>query len=528
MPNTTDPSLVNYERPEVTKARPDLMLIADLLAGTRRMWDQSQTAHYIRKWADEKQEVYDIRRRCETLFEGLARVLSASVGMLFSKPPAVVWNASEMAMREHWQDLDAMGTAGPVLAKRFADQGIRDGLGLIFVDHPLAPAGTVVTQANEMALGLRPTWAMYQRRQAVSWRPGVVNNRAMPVQLVLEECGHEPDGLYGVKAVTRYRVLRLLPTAGEDGTPDGGHMATWALWEERNVAGVAASVKVREGVFTNRKGQVADFLPVAIAYTGRTDAMLCATMPLLGVAWANLAHWRLSTALTFAREVASYAQAVIVGDLAPEPGANGATVPGRVKLGPLAVIHLQGEGATFDWKAPPVDAFAALERGTKEKLEQIGQMGMSFLVSDTRAAETAEAKRLDATAENSTLATAAQGIEDALNMALEMHAWYLGIEKAGAPVLTINKDFEATVMEPAVMLAYVQAAKDIGFPVIELLRAFQAGGRIPEDTDVEAMAMDMMAEQAAMADAKEQAAADAAAMVGAGPRKRMPPDQMAA
>lgn len=504
MANTTDPNLPNFQRPEAVAIKPDLDLASDLLAGTRRIWERASPAGYLRKWKDELPEVYDIRRQCETVFEGLGRVLSACVGMLFAKAPAIVWNQSETAFLEHWQNLDGQGTAGPVLCKRFSDQSIRDGIGLILVDHPTAPAGVVVTAANEIALGLRPIWSLYHRAQAISWRHGIVDNALKLTQLVLHECSREGAGTYGTVDVNRYRVLRLLPD------PAGGRVATWELFEETKDTGVGGFKSVGTGVFRNRSGVASEILPVAIAHTGRTDAPLCATIPLLGVAWANLSHWRLSTALTFAREVASYAQGVVVGQLESSgTAANGAAIPGRVKLGPLALIHLVGENASFEWKAPPVEAFAPLERGITEKLQQIGQMGMSFMVTDTRAAETAAAKELDATAENSTLATSAQAIQDAWNLGMELHAWYLGIEKAGAPVMTINKDFNAVVLEAATMSVYVQAVSQAGLPVRLLLEAWQKGGRIPEDTDLDELEAEMLVNEQAAADAEAQAAQDA-------------------
>ncbi len=517
--NTTDPALPNYVRPEAAEVRKDLDLMADLIAGTRRMWERAREKKYLRKWKDEDETVYNIRRECESVFEGLSRTLSACVGMLFARPPRMTWNASETPMQEHWQNLDGMGTAGPVLAKRFSDQSIRDGIGLILVDHPPAPAGVLVTAANEAELGLRPTWATYQRNQVVSWRTALVNNAQTLVQVVLEERGREPAGAYGVADVTRYRVLKLMAALGEDKKPTGGTFAAWELWRETKEAGANGFALEKSGVFRNRNGQTTPRLPVQIAYTGRTDAPLCSTIPLLGVAWANLSHWRISTALAFAREVAAYAQGVIVGNLAPSGvDANNAPIPGRVKLGPLALIHLvggAGETASFDWKAPPTEAFDVLERGAAEKLKQIGQMGMAFMVTDTRAAETAEAKRLDATAENSTLATAAQGIEDAWNGGLEVHAWYLGIEKAGAPMMEINKDFDAVAMDPATMAVYVQAVKEAGLPPETLVRAWIAGGRLPADTDVDKLILDMEAGIQAERDAAaDRARADAEAREG--------------
>ena len=516
--NLSASDLPNYVRPEAVKVRPDLDMIADILGGTRAVQDNAQSRKYLRKWKDEAPEVYDIRRTCETVFEGLGRTLSACVGMLFAKPPAVVWNASEAAFEQQWQNLDGQGTSGPVLAKRFSEQSLRDGIGVILVDHPTVPEGVTVTAENEARLGLRPTWAIYQRSQVFNWRVELVNNAQTVTQITFEECALVPSGAYGVAEVKRYRTLRLVPTG------DGSRVATWELKQETKEAGMQGFVLVGAGVFQNRTGETRDTLPIGIAYTGRTDAPCCATIPLLGVAWANLSHWRLSTALTFAREVASYAQGVLIGALASAPGPNGTTIPGRVKLGPLALIHLQGDGASFEWKAPPVEAFAALERGIEEKLKQMGQMGMSFMVTDTRAAETEAAKKLDATAENSTLATAGQGIEDAWNTGLEIHAWYLGIEKAGAPVMTINKDFDAIALDPQTMAVYVQAVRDAGLPVEYLVRAWITGGRLPQmdENEITLLVARLEANAQAAADKAEEDKADALAMANGDGGKGMP------
>ena len=509
--NTTESDLVNWVRPEAKAAQPDLQLVDDLLAGTRRIQEKAQDRGYLRRWDGEDPKVYTIRTTCETVFEGMGRVLSACTGMLFAKPPALEWNASETAMVEQWQNLDGKGTAGPVFAKRFADQALRDGIGLILVDHTPAPEGVVVTQENEQRLGLRPTWAMYQRKQAISWVTAVVNNATTLVQVVLAETATVRDGRYGVKAVKRYRVLALGAFVDKNKQPTGESGAAWELWEETTETGAGGFKRVGGGVFRNRKGAPLDHLPLRIAYAGRTDAPLCATLPLLGVAWANLAHWQISTDLRFAEMVAAYAQPVTTGAFLPDPLTG---LPGKLGLGPLRAVCLV-EGGSFEWKAPPVEAFASLERAITTKERQIGSMGLSFMVSDTRAAETAQAKMLDSTAENSTLATAEQGIEDALNGALEDHAWYLGIEKAGAPVVTLNKDFGATVMDAATMIAWATVAEKLSIPLMVVLEALQQGGRIKADADLEAIAAETLANQAAIADQKAQAQADSLALMTA-------------
>lgn len=492
----TDPRLPNYTRPELVKAAPDLALVHDLLAGTRQMHDRSET--YIRKWTDEDRSVYDIRRKCETVFEGLGRTLSAATGMLFAKAPGLEWNQSETAMSEHWANVDASGTAGPVFVKRFAESAIRDGIALILVDHPAPPLDTIVTAANEKALGLRPTWAMYGRGQAISWRTAVVNNKRVLTQVVLAESAEVETDAFGIAHVQRYRVLSL-----QNG------QATWTLWEQRHTPADDPShfEIVGQGVFRNRVGQAADVLPVAVAYAGRTDQPMCATIPLLGVAWANLAHWQQSTDLRFYRYLSAFPQPTITGTLAPDPQTGEQP---KLRVGPMVAVHLSEADAKFAWTELSGTSMDQLEKGIDEKLGQIAKLGLAFLATDTRAAETAEAKRLDASAENSTLATAAQGIEDAVNLALELHAWYLAIPKESAPVLTISRDYESTAMDAGTMSAYVTAVKDAGLPVRLLLEAWQAGGRLPPDADLDALELEMEANASA---AEEQARIEAEAQL---------------
>lgn len=494
MEHRNDAAQPDYIRPELKTVLPDLDLMEDLIAGTRRMHERAMT--YIRKWTDEDQQVYLIRSKSEQVFEGTTRTLSASIGMLFAKEPELEWNESETALSEDWDNIDGEGTKGHVFVKRFAEVAVRDGLGIILVDHPSPPRDRETGEpvrihgGNERALNMRPMWAYYPRKLARSWRFQKIDNKKTLTQLVLAEPTVVDEGIYGVAHRERYRVLRLIN--GE---------ASWTLYEKRKEANVEKFVILESGHFRNKKGQVADFIPVAIGYTGRTDAPMVAQIPLLGVAWANLGHWQIASNLRFYTDLCCFPQPTIVGTLAMEPGideaGNKAMVPGHLRVGPMVVVHLMGDGASYDFTAPPVEAFVPIEKRLLEKEQAMGKLGMSFLVTDTRAAETAEAKRLDATAENSTLATAAQGIDDAINLAWEHHCWFYGIEKASAPVFAINRDFESIAMDAATMTVYVKAVKDAGLPERLLLEAWKSGGRLPPDTDIDEILFEMMANRAA-------------------------------
>lgn len=507
---TTNPKLPSYARPERIAIKDQLELIDDLIAGTPRMHARRTT--YIRKWADEKPEVYNIRSVIENCFEGTGRTLSAATGMLCSPAPSITWNSSETLMLPHWQNIDASGTAGPVFVKRYADKSIRDGLGVILVDHTPSPKGVRVHSGNETELGLRPTWAMYERSQVLSWREEVINGRRTLTQLVLYECGQNIDGAYGMKVVHQYRVLQLLPPASEGAQ----RMARWTLYDlvDADKPEEEGSYRVNSfGFFKNRKGAVADFLPVAVAYTGRTEAAFCASFPLLGVAYANLAHYQQSTNLRFYRDLCAFPQLTIKGQLIGEVLADGTQLPPAVRAGPMVVMHLS-ENGDAQWNELTGSSMEQLAKGISESLSQMGQMGLAFLVPQTRMAETAEAKRIDSVAQNSTLSTAGQAIEDAVNLALEYHAWYLGIEKQGAPTLAITKEFEKPVMDAQMLIAWATASEKSGIPLEWMLKDMQAKGLLPVDADLERIAADAAIDLSARRRQKELEAQ--ARLAGAG------------
>jgi hypothetical protein len=492
---TTKENLPSTPRAEYVAAAPDVALIRDLLAGTRRMWHQHTV--YIPKYKAEKPASYKTRATLAKVYGGLGRTLSASVGMLFARPPARsdTWTPD---IEEHWENLDGRGTHGDVLAKRKAEDAIADGFTAILVDFPSVDEGTVVTAANEKTLNLRPLWCTYARSDILSWRTSTVDNVETLTQIVLQEGATAPKGRFGTVTKLRYRVCSL----------NGAGEAVWELLEERKEAsGEVIVVSLGKGAYRDKNGAPFRVIPIAVAYAGRTDATLTAHPPLLDVAWVNLEHWRVATNLRYYEDLCCFPQPTVEGEIKPDQNGQ---VP-QFQLGPGVLINVT-QGSKFIWTEVTGGSITALRNSLQEKKDEMGEMGASFLAKKTRGVETAEAKRLDATAENSTLATAAQGIEDGINLALGFHAMYLGIPKEEAPTITINRDFDNITMDPMVMAVYVSAVKDTGFPIRLLLEAWQEGGRISQDEDLDKLELEINANAAAIAEQERQAAADALAL----------------
>lgn len=495
----TDPNAAN--RPSTPNAAyrlaaPDLKLIRDLLGGTRVM--HLCYKDYIPKYSAEKQDAYKRRATSAKVYGGLSRTLSAAVGMLFAKPPKKSEHGWTPEIESQWENIDGLGAGGFVFAKRRAKDALADGFGVILVDHPKAPDGVVVTAANSAALGLRPIWVPYARADVLSWRTGVVNNVTKVTQVVLREAAQEDEGDFGTTEKLRYRVCKLVRVGDENGV--FAWVASWRLLEEsKDGSGKVTVVEVDTGTFVDATGAAFDEIPVAVLYANDTDAPFTARPPLLDVAFANLEHWQIATGLRYYEDRCAYPQPTLTGSLARDQDGN--ELP--FVTGPGVLVKLTN-GSTFDMKELAGTSLEQLRASKQEAKDEISELGMSFLSKRSRAVETAEAKRLDATAENSTLGTAAQSIEDGINQALVYHARYLGIPADQAPTIQLNRDFDLTALDPQTMAVYIQAVKDAGLPPGILVRAWIAGGRLPADTDVDALITEMLANQAA-AEAQRQA-----------------------
>jgi hypothetical protein len=216
--------------------------------------------------------------------------------------------------------------------------------------------------------------------------------------------------------------------------------------------------------------------------------------PLLGVAYSNLGHWRKSSAVTFYEDLCALPQPTVIGEIPPtQSEINQGITQGSIKIGPMVVVRLK-EGGEFKFTELAGTSLDQLKSSIEAKVKQMAAQGMSFLMKDRAdAQETAEAKRLDANAENSTLATCAQGIDDCVNLAWQHHAWFEGVsvtetqdgQSKSVPVFSLSREYEEMQMDPAVMLAYIQAVTQLKLPVKVVLEMWKAGGRLPDDVDVE-------------------------------------------
>mgnify|MGYP002778060418 CR=1 FL=1 len=472
MPSADTP---DYVRPEVGALRPKRQRARALWGGTDAV--QAAREQFLPKWGGEHADEYAQRATLTEVFGAFPRTVQAAVGMVFATPPDVVEPpAAFVALLD---DVDGLGTALPVFARRVFEDAMVDGLAGILVDHPPVAAPGTVSVADARAQGLRPYWVPVTAAQVINWRVGVVSGRPALTLLVLEEQTREPDGAYGTSDVTRYRVFR------------------------RDAAGVTAQVYVRTVRLDGGTERVTfdaqtpeplpivgpaavPFAPVAI---GRGGALLDVPPPLDDLACLAVGHYRVAADRRWLMHVC-HAPTLAIEGYIDDASAD------AVRIGPNALLKLP-PGQTAKWVQADADALDS-SRAEKEDLKgEMAALGMAFLAQDRRRApETATGRRLDGAAEHATLAVAARALQDGLSNALALTAAYLGQAEA-APPARVATSYDEGTLDAQTITALSGLARERQITVRTLLETLKAGRVLPETLDVEQEELDVAAAAAA-------------------------------
>ncbi len=195
---------VNHENPIYSKNQPKRDLFNAVMGGTDAI--RAGTTTYLPKYPSEEQNDYDIRLGQATIDGILAVGVAGLCGKVFHQEPNTEKVAA--AIVPLLENIDNKGNHFDVFARQ-AFQSAFSGFSLILVDAPQAD-GVVKSLGDEKRQGIRPYWREYQAKDVTNWRWTVdpVSKKLRLALLVLKEVTNEPDGSFGEKEVTRYRVYR--------------------------------------------------------------------------------------------------------------------------------------------------------------------------------------------------------------------------------------------------------------------------------------------------------------------------------
>jgi hypothetical protein len=233
--------------------------------------------------------------------------------------------------------------------------------------------------------------------------------------------------------------------------------------------------------------------------------------PLLDLCDLTVSHFNILSDRRWSLKMACYPLPVRIGYVAPVGGAN------ETAVGATQVMDLSKDG-DFKWVAPPTEAMAPTETELRTIEQRAATLTLSFLAGESGAAQTATAKQIDQQAHDASLSAVAQSVRDSMNRLFALFDEILGNQPIDQYV-EMDTTFRGVLRDPQYLQLLLEAWKEGGLPLDALLAALKTGD-LPDDLNLEEIALRAMAE----AEANRQADADRAAeaMAGALPGDILP------
>jgi hypothetical protein len=456
---------VDFQRVAYRNSLKDVEIVRDAMAGTSRL--REETTKYLPRHPAEEITNYRIRLKLATYLGAVSRTVSGLAGMVFQTDPVLGPDVPD-PVKEHAENIDLGGAHLDVFLQSTFEDALVAGHSFIMVDYPTVEGP--ITLAEERERALRPYWVNVPKERVINWHAATEDGRTVLRDVVIREDMLKRDGVYGEKVEERYRVFRRENVAAEGEEPRTA--VRWELWRpekdtEPRTAGGEGDRKfelIAGGTF----GNITE-IPLVPIYTRRTG-FFQSTPPLLDLANIAIAHWQLR---------ADYRHALHM-HCTPLLIVKGVEAEGDVEIGPNTVIKLPQEGEA-KYIEPSGTATGAVRQELTDMRGDMASLGLALLSPEKRAAETAEAKKIDRAQSDSALTVAARSLQDAVELALQFHAQHMGLEDGGS--ITVNRDFQSRVLDANQINAYRELVAAGQMSYSTLWSVLERGGALPDGFD---------------------------------------------
>ena len=408
-------------------------LIADLKEGTYKI--RSEHRKYLLQEPRETDDAYDTRLARSTVVPYLQRIEKMLSGMLVRKPVRLD-DVSDL-VREQLFDVDLEGNDLNIWLYQTARTVISFGHCGVLVDAP---------KEGEKA---RPYWVTYKPSDILGWRTEIVEGVRKLMQVRLMEQVVENDGQYGEKLVKQIRVLE--PGRYEIHRKDE-KKGEYKLFEEGEMS-------------------LKDKIPFSVAYSNRVG-MYESRSPLYDIAELNLKHYQIQSDLDNILHISSVPLLAVFG----YPNAD------EITTGPNEALSLPPE-SRMEYVSPSGDSYDSQFKRLEDIKEQINTLSLAAVLGQKLVGETAEAKRIDRSQNDSTMMVVAQQMQDLIDNSLKFHSEYLNEPNAGSSF--VNRDFVTARLEPQEIQSLLALFTAGTISQETLLTQLSSGEILGDDFDVE-------------------------------------------
>ena len=409
---------------------------------------QAAGEKYLPRLQDQPVPEYNKYKMRASFYNASWRTIAGLLGMIFSKPVRI---EVPDAVKELLEDVDGAGTPIELFIQDNTENAITVGRVGVLVDYPQAPDG--VTLADAQAMNLRPTLQLYQAESIVNWRVRVVNNRKVPVLVVLKESEEviDPKDEYVLTAEDRWRVLDLIdvPT---DGMGEAGVRYRQRLYKikggKQNQNKVLEFEPVDSPIFPLMNNKPLDYIPFYA--NGTDDATLddVDDPPLIDLVDVNLGHYRITAiyeqCLTF-----SPPTLFLTGYKKENPN-------DKVYVGSGTAIISSNENAKGSFIEYTGGGLSPLEKALAAKEQQMAILGARMLEPMKKGVETADTASIHRKGEESLLSSIAKAISLCMTAALKTYVEWAGFDPTNV-LVSVNDDFHVAGLTAVDISARISA-----------------------------------------------------------------------
>jgi hypothetical protein len=404
---------VSNQHPLYNRALPLWMLCRRAVAGNYAVKFSRQT-DLPAAFADTDEDRYN-QYIARAYFLGVTgRTKEAFTGMVFRKAPRYELPPQ---VERFVENIDGAGQSLEQLSKETVGELLTVGRYGLLVDYSQSPDG--IDAESERRLGLRPTIATYPAESIINWRFEGVQGKKTLTLVVLAEAVETNDDEFAHDTDIVYRVLRL-----RDG------VYTQTVYDE-------AGVQITEE-YEPRMAGGATFDHIPFHIMGSVNNFPDPDVPpLYDMAVLNVSHYQNTADLEESSFIAGQPTYHLnIGETEPQEWQ--ALNPSGLLVGSRKGVLTKG-GSLEQVQAAPNNLPFELMRHKEQQMVAIG----ARLVQRGGQAETAEASRINASAEAATLDSLVGNASEGIEAALEDMALFVGASPADV-IFDLNKDFWET------------------------------------------------------------------------------------
>lgn len=417
--------------PSVTSFAWDFMfpkwnMLETLLEGTEAMRSAGQ--RFLPRHSEETADNYEERLACTTLFNMTELTLDALVGKPFGNLVKLNTDVPEQII-SFSKDIDLQGNNLTTFSRNWFREGVAKGLAHVLVDFPSITdeerAGR--TLADDMRERRRPYWLFIKPENVIFAAAENIQGREVLVHVRIREELVKQVG-FAEEIVQRIRVL-------EPGT--------FTVWEF-----VKPSRKKGEWKKVEEGTTGLDFIPFVTFYTNRTGLMI-AKPPLEDLAYLNVRHWQSTSDQVNILTVARF----------PMLGVAGATdqTGNTMAIGPKQLLGTKDPNGRFYYVEHSGKAIGAGRQDLEDLEQMMASYGAEFLKRRSGNI-TATGRALDSAEAMSSIQDMAVRFTDAINIALDMTAAWIGLDDGGT--VDIKTDFGPNKVNSDLLKTILEARKN--------------------------------------------------------------------